>query len=51
MDAASINGSVKTLQCHLLGGNQKWEYDEQVSGKLDFCYTEKEIHKMFVYIR
>lgn len=32
MDAASSDGSVKTLNCHLSGGNQEWEYDEQVSG-------------------
>ena len=31
LDAASNNGTVKTLHCHNMGGNQKWEYDEQVS--------------------
>lgn len=39
MDAASINGDVKTLQCHLLGGNQQWKYDEQVR-TIRFCYNE-----------
>lgn len=31
MDADSANGKVKTLRCHKMGGNQKWEYDLQAS--------------------
>lgn len=31
MDADSTNGKVKTFKCHRLGGNQKWEYDVNVS--------------------
>ncbi|KAG4069665.1 hypothetical protein HA402_014688 [Bradysia odoriphaga] len=29
IDAASDNTTVKTWQCHNLGGNQHWEYDDQ----------------------
>lgn len=34
LDAVLKDGSVKVLQCHELGGNQKWIYDEQVSARL-----------------
>lgn len=31
MDAISGNASVKSLQCHTMGGNQEWVYDHEVS--------------------
>lgn len=33
MDVASTNVTVKTLPCHHSGGNQKWVYNEEVSGQ------------------
>ena len=31
LDVASVSGPVKIFQCHGLGGNQKWQYDKQVT--------------------
>lgn len=31
MDADSTHGKVKTIKCHKMGGNQKWEYNYEVS--------------------
>ena len=30
LDVSSMGGPVKLYQCHGLGGNQLWEYDQQV---------------------
>lgn len=31
LDVSSVRGPVKLFQCHGLGGNQKWQYDKQVT--------------------
>lgn len=31
LDAASLNGPVKLVRCHGMGGNQAWTYNQDVS--------------------
>lgn len=31
LDAPTSEGAVKSFKCHKMGGNQKWEYDPEVS--------------------
>ncbi len=38
LDAESGDGIVKTLTCHQSGGNQSWDYDEQVGGIISFLF-------------
>lgn len=47
MDATSKSSDVKTLNCHLMGGNQKWEYDEQVSCQL----PDNSLHKFDIHFK
>ncbi len=35
LDAARAEGPVKLVRCHGMGGNQAWNYNEEVS---DYCY-------------
>ena len=30
LDASSVGGPVKLFQCHGMGGNQRWQFDEEV---------------------
>ncbi|BFY99015.1 hypothetical protein BsWGS_02056 [Bradybaena similaris] len=36
LDVSIIGGPVKLIQCHSMGGNQRWQYDVEV-----FCLTKK----------
>lgn len=31
LDVSAVGGPVKLYQCHGLGGNQKWHYDQEVT--------------------